>query len=449
MSILKRLFAGTYVRGFVTIYALFTLVGALILFLPISQQSGSNLQFVDALFVSVSGMSTTGLSTIVVADVLNRFGQTVLAFIIQFGGIGLVMLIGFFWLATGRNIGYKERQFIVTDQNQVKTSQVVKLIRDVLIVLFSVELIMFVVIATYLSLKGYFPVGESIYQAFFLTISLTANAGFDITGDSLVRYANDYPFQLMAMFLMFVGAVGFWPLVEFKDWLGSKNKKNFEFSLFTKILVIMHISLWLFGALMFYAMEAENFLVGKSAMESIFYSLFMSLTTRNAGFSTMDVTALSGGVLLLFSGLMFVGSSPNSAGGGIRTSTFLLVIAAFISFSQEKHQVVLAKKGIKQNTVYKSIIVFNFAISLIFVASMLLLIFDNVSFMEAIFEVASAFGTTGLSLGITPHLSVMSKLVIIATMFIGRIGIVALLLIFNEKDNLNKVKYPEIDLIVG
>ncbi len=450
MKRLKHIFTGTYVRSFVTLYAAFTLVGAVLLMMPISLQPGQSITFIDALFVSVSGMSTTGLSTVVVAEVLSKVGQLILAFIIQFGGIGLIMLIGFFWLSTGRNITYRQRQFIVTDQNQVKTSQVVKLIRDVLIILFTIEAIMFVVMGTYLWAQGYFPVGESFFQALFLTISMTANAGFDITGDSLFRYANDYPFQLMAMFLMFTGAVGFWPLVELKDWVISKRKGvKFEFSLFTKILVFSHIGLWIFGGLAVFVLESNNFLADKNAFETIFYSMFMSITTRNAGFATMDVTNLKGVTLLMFAGLMFIGSSPNSAGGGIRTSTFLVVLAALFSFSIERDQVVIGKRGVKRATVMKSLVVFIVAILVVFVSSFLILAFDQVTLKEAVFEVASAFGTTGLSLGITASLNTLSKLVLISTMFIGRIGIVALLLFFKERKDFNKIKYPEIDLIVG
>lgn len=450
MKRIKHLFVGTYVRSFVTLYAGFTLVGAVLLMMPFSLQDGQTITFIDALFVAVSGISTTGLSTVVVADVLSRFGQLILAFMIQFGGIGLIMLIGFFWLSTGRNISYRQRQFIVTDQNQVKTSQVVKLIRDVLIILFSIELVMIIVMGTYLYLNDYFTLGESFFQSLFLTISMTANAGFDITGDSLFRYANDYWFQLMAMFLMFTGAVGFWPLVELKDWFIAKRKKvNFEFSMFTKILVAMHVGLWIIGALAVFVIEYDNFLAGKEVMEKIFYSTFMSLTTRNAGFATMNVTNFKGATLLLFAGLMFIGSSPNSAGGGIRTTTFIVVIAALFSFSKSREQVVLCHKSIKKQTVLKSLVVFIVAGILVFVSSFLILAFDDVTLKEAVFEVASAFGTTGLSLGITSSLNSLSKIVLITTMFIGRIGIVALLLFMKDKKNFNKIKYPEIDLIVG
>lgn len=444
------IFSKTPIRTFVTLYAGVTLLGAILLWLPFSQTSGNPLAFIDALFVSVSGVSTTGLSTVTVATRLNSFGQVILLFLIQFGGIGLIMLIGFFWLTTGKTITLNERKLIATDQNQIRTSQVVRLIRETLQILFIIELIMFVIIGSYLYANNYFDLGESFFQAFFLTISLTANAGFDITGDSLLRYANDYPFQIMAMFLMFVGAVGFWPLVEVKDFIQAKFKrKEFKFSLFAKLLVSMHVILWVVGAILIYAIEAGGALADLTFLESAFASMFMSLTTRNAGFSTIDVSTFSPPTLMMMTALMFVGSSPNSAGGGIRTSTLLLVIGALIAFSQNRKQVIIQKRAIKSATVYKSLLVFIVAITLIIVASFLIMLVEPYGFTEVIFEVTSAFGTTGLSLGITPFLTSVSKTILIAVMFIGRIGIVALLLIFSTQEDTNRIRYPEIDMIVG
>jgi len=248
---------------------------------------------------------------------------------------------------------------------------------------------------------------------------------------------------------MFTGAVGFWPLVELKDWFTArKNKEKFKFSLFSKILVFMHIGLWIFGAIVVFLIEKDNFLIGASASESIFYSLFMSLTTRNAGFSTMDVGMFRDATLFMFIAFMFIGSSPNSAGGGIRTSTFLVVLATIFSFSKSRDQVVINKKGVRQETVMKAVVVIIVAMFVIIASTFLILIFDNVTLKESLFEVASAFGTTGLSLGITSSINAFSKVVLIATMFIGRIGIVSLLL-FMQSGSRNSFKYPEVDLIVG
>jgi len=257
------------------------------------------------------------------------------------------------------------------------------------------------------------------------------------------------------MSLMILGAIGFWPLAELKMFIEAKRRKQkYEFSLFTKILVFMHIGLWFASALLVFLVEYNGFLADKGLLESIYYSLFMSLTTRNAGFSTMNMNDMSSTTQVLFGILMFIGSSPNSAGGGIRTTTLLLTFLGIASFSKGRDQVVIKKKSIKPETVYKSIIVVIGAATLIMVA-LLIMSYSEASLFPAygvkdiFFEIASAFGTTGLSMGLTASLSWVGKLVLIVVMFVGRIGILALLLMFKGNRTASAVKYPEIDMIVG
>lgn len=457
MKKLKKLFFGTTTRGFVSSYFLFLMLGAFLLKLPISIQDGQTLPWIDAIFVSVSGMSTTGLSTIVVKDVFTTFGQTVLAFIIQFGGIGLIMFISIFWLLSRKKITFRERNMIMADQNQFSRAGIVKYVRNVLVMIISIEIVGFVLMATYLYFAEYFGLKDSLFQAFFLTISMFTNAGFDISpgGDSLFMYSSDYYMQTLAMSLMILGAIGFWPLAEFKMYIEAKfRKEKFEFSLFTKILVSMHLGLWILGAIIVFAVEFNGYFADVGLLESVYYSLFMSLTTRNAGFATLNMNDMSETVQALFGVLMFLGSSPNSAGGGIRTTTFLLTILGIYSFSRGKEQVVIKKKSIKSETVYKSMFVVIGAIGLIVVSLLVMSISEQSLLPEfglkaLLFEISSAFGTTGLSLGITPHLSTVGKLVLIITMFVGRIGILALLLMFKGSKVQSNVQYPEIDMIVG
>ncbi len=452
MKKLKKLFFGTYIRGFVVSYFLFLLTGAILLKLPISIQDGQSLSWIDAIFVSVSGMSTTGLTTVVVKDVLTVFGQTVLAFILQFGGIGLIMFVSIFWLLTRKKISFRERTMIMTDQNQIGRSGIVRFVKNVLIMIITIEIIGWIIMSSHLYLAGYFDLNSSMFQAFFMTISMFTNAGFDISpgGDSLLMYKTDYFMQSLAMTLMVLGAIGFWPLAELKEWLEAKRKREkFEFSLFTKILVTMHLGLWIISAIMVYFIEYNGYFADKDIIESIFYSLFMSLTTRNAGFATLSMNNMSQTTQIFFGILMFIGSSPNSAGGGIRTTTFLLTILGILSFSKGKEQVIIGKRSVKFDTVYKSLMVVISAGVLIFSGVLIMSYTESFGFQEILFEMSSAFGTTGLSLGITSSLSIVGKIVLIITMFVGRIGILALLLMFRGDRVGSSIKYPEIDMIVG
>jgi len=254
---------------------------------------------------------------------------------------------------------------------------------------------------------------------------------------------------------MLLGAIGFWPLAEFKMFIEAKRRKEkYEFSLFTKLLVFMHLGLWALSALVVFAVEYNGAFADTNLLESIYYSLFMSLTTRNAGFATMSMNDMSGTIQVLFGILMFIGSSPNSAGGGIRTTTLLITVLGIISFSKGREQVVIKKKSIKFETVYKSLMVVIGAGVLIMVGLLILTISEaslapTYGVKALFFELSSAFGTTGLSLGVTPNLSTVGKIVLIITMFIGRIGILALLLMFKGDRSEPNIKYPEIDIIVG
>ena len=454
MKKIKKLFFGTYVRGFVVSYFIFLMTGAMMLKLPISIQDGQSLSWIDAIFVSVSGMSTTGLTTIIVKDVFTVFGQTVLAFILQFGGIGLIMLVSIFWLVMRKKISFRERTMIMTDQNQIGRSGIVRFVKNVLIMIITIEIIGFIIMGSYLSIAytDVFTLSEAFFQAFFLTISMFTNAGFDISpgGDSLMMYSTDYFMQTLAMGLMLLGAMGFWPLAELKSWVEAKKRKEkFEFTLFTKILVTMHLGLWIISAIIVYGVEFDGFLENKGLFEGIYYSLFMSLTTRNAGFATMNMNDMSATIQVFFGVLMFIGSSPNSAGGGIRTTTFLLTIMGIIAFARGKDQIVIKHKSIKFETVYKSLMVVIGAGALIVVALLVMSYSEPFTVQELFFEITSAFGTTGLSLGITSSLSLTGKLVIIFVMFIGRVGILSLLLMFKGDKQASNLKYPEIDLIVG
>jgi len=457
MKKIKKMLFGTYTRGFVVSYFLFLVGGAALLKLPISIQTGESLSWIDAIFVSVSGMSTTGLSTVVVKDVFTVFGQTVLAFILQFGGIGLIMFVSIFWLLSRKKISFRERNMIMADQNQFSRAGIVKFVKNVLFMILAIEITGFIIMSSYLYLRGYFDFGSSLFQAFFLTISMFTNAGFDISpgGDSLFMYKNDYFMQSLAMSLMLLGAIGFWPLAEFKMFIEAKRRKEkYEFSLFTKLLVFMHLGLWALSALVVFAVEYNGAFADTNLLESIYYSLFMSLTTRNAGFATMSMNDMSGTIQVLFGILMFIGSSPNSAGGGIRTTTLLITVLGIISFSKGREQVVIKKKSIKFETVYKSLMVVIGAGVLIMVGLLILTISEaslapTYGVKALFFELSSAFGTTGLSLGVTPNLSTVGKIVLIITMFIGRIGILALLLMFKGDRSEPNIKYPEIDIIVG
>jgi Trk-type K+ transport system membrane component len=216
----------------------------------------------------------------------------------------------------------------------------------------------------------------------------------------------------------------------------------------------MHLGIWVVSAIVVYIIEQNGFLENPDIgfIQGVYHALFMSLTTRNAGFATMSMNDMTSATKVLFGILMFIGSSPNSAGGGIRTTTLLITILGFTSYARGRNQVVLRKRSIKTDTIYKSLLVFIGASVLIIVSMFVMTISEaNQPFgvMEIFFELASAFGTTGLSLGITSQLTIVGKTVLIIVMFVGRVGILALLLMFRGNKKPSNIQYPEMDIIVG
>ncbi len=453
IRLFRRILFGTYIRGFVFSYLLFMITGAILLSLPASLQPGVHIDMVDALFTSASALSTTGLTTVSPRDTFSLFGQTVLIMIIQIGGIGLIMLVALFWLVVGRKIGFKQRNMIMTDQNQLSRGGIVRFVRDVLIMIFIIQFTAFSVMTIHLVMRGTFPLNEALFQSFFLTISLFTNAGFDIApvGVSFSMYATDYTMQSLAMFLMFLGAVGFWPLAEFKEFVVAKlHRETFTFSIFVKTLFFLHFGIWFFSAIMIFMIERNGFLVDRNVIETVYYSLFMALTTRNAGFSTMDVSLLRESSQLFIIILMFIGASPNSAGGGVRTSTVLVAGLLLYSYARGKDRVTYNRRFIKTETVDKAIIALLFATAIIMVNLFLLTLVEPHGIKNLSFELVSAFGTTGLSLGITDTLTTFGKSILIITMFIGRVGVIALLLMFRPSTKkVSAYEYPETDMIVG
>lgn len=428
-------------------YFLAVTVSVVLLSLPVAHKNNVEWSFIDALFTAVSAVSVTGLTVVDTADTFSTAGIWILAFVLQFGGIGVMALGTFVWLIFGKRIGLKERRLIMTDQNQSNLSGLVKLMKHVLGLILLIELFGGLILGTYF-LKYFETPGEAFMHGFFTSISATTNGGFDITGNSLIPFQHDYFVQFIVMMLIILGAIGFPVLIEVKDFLLSKERK-FSFSLFTKLTSVTFFLLVIGGAIGIFAMEARFAFSGKSWHEVFFFSLFQSTTTRSGGLATIDISQFTHTTILFMCMLMFIGASPSSVGGGIRTTTFALNLLALFHFARGNKSVKIFKRELHQADLMKSLIVTLMAVILVFVSTLILTVTEKHSLLELLFEVCSAFGTTGLSMGITPDLSTIGKSVIILLMFIGRIGIVTLLYLFGRKEIEANYHYPKERIIIG
>ncbi|WP_100407008.1 TrkH family potassium uptake protein [Bacillus solitudinis] len=438
----------TSVQLIVLFYLGAVMISTLLLSLPLTHKPGVEWTFIDAFFTGVSAISVTGLTVVSTADTFNTFGVFVLAFILQFGGIGIMTLGTFIWLMLGRKIGLKERQLIMTDQNRGTFSGLVDLMKQILTLILIIEAIGALLLGTYF--LRYFPSWqEAFLQGFFASVSATTNAGFDITGQSLIPFANDYYVQTINMVLLTLGAIGFPVLIEIKEFLKKGPGQRYQFSLFTKITTVTFFSLTVIGALLIYLLERRHFFSDMNWHQTLYYSMFQSITTRNGGLATMDISEFSIPTLLVLSILMFIGASPSSVGGGIRTTTFAIVLLTIFSFARGRQTVKVFRRELDPGDVMKSFVVMSVAMFICGTAVITLSIIEPFPLMPIIFEVCSAFGTTGLSMGITPELSTAGKLIIIILMFVGRIGIFSFLFIIRGKLSEESYHYPKEQVIIG
>ncbi|MYL33669.1 TrkH family potassium uptake protein [Pontibacillus yanchengensis] len=425
------------------------IIASILIGLPFLHKEGVHLSLIDIIFTAVSAVSVTGLTVVSTPDVFNTPGYFVLMFVLQFGGIGVMTLGTFIWLMLGQKIGLKRRQLIKTDQNRNTFSGMVSLIKQILIIIILIEAIGALILGIYFI--QYFPTaGEAFIQGMFASVSATTNAGFDITGSSLVMFEHDYFVQMINMILLILGAIGFPVLIEIKDYLTHKKQDLFKFSLFTKLTSITFALLIVVGTILIYLLDRTHFFQGKSWHESLFYALFQSVTTRNGGLATMDVSEFTVPTLLVICILMFIGASPSSVGGGIRTTTFAITLLSVISYARGKRDVRVFGREIDPEDIFRSFIVVNTAVTIVGLAIILLNVFEpDFTLIQLMFEACSAFGTTGLSTGITADLHLPGKVIIIALMFIGRIGIFSFLFILRGKAPRAKYHYPKEPMIIG
>lgn len=438
-------------QGIVMYYIVAIIVAFLMLNLPFVHKSNITVDPIDSLFVAVSGVSVTGLSPVNIIDTYTTFGQIIIMIILNMGGIGVMAIGTMLWVVLGKHIGMRERQLIMLDNNKHTMSGTVKLILDIVRTILIIELVGALLLAFYFY-RDTPDIQYAIMQGMFVSVSATTNGGLDITGQSLIPYANDYFVQTIVMFLIMLGSIGFPVLLEVKAYI--KNRiPNFRFSLFAKITTVTYFALFIFGVLIILLLEHNQAFQNMSWHKSLFYALFQSATTRSAGLQTLDVSGFGEGTNIVMGILMFIGSSPSSVGGGIRTTTFAILILFLLNFSNqpEKTSIKAFNREIHITDVQRSFAVFIMASILTFASMIFILVVENgkVSFLQAFFEVMSAFGTCGLSLGITDDVNDMTKGVLMLLMLIGRVGLISFIIMIGGRREPDKFHYPKERIQIG
>lgn len=412
------------------------LLGSILLVLPISVRKGAHLDYVDAFFISTSAICVTGLSTIDVTTTLTPFGKIVLMILIQAGGLGLVTIGIFFLSMLGFQFGVKERVLIKESLNQNSLSGLVRLVKTIFLISLVIEVFgaiinMFVFCPKLGFWKG---LGISVFHS----ISSFNNAGFDIlSGESLVPYQTNVLLLLNTAFLIILGGIGFVVILDIVNF-----RKNHHFSIHTKIVVITTFILLVIGTLLF-----------KLTSPSLSWldSFFQAVSVRTAGFNTVDLNSLNDSTILLMDVFMFIGCSPVSTGGGIKTTTLFVIVLSIYSFATGKPCIAFKRK-ISDKYVLKAFWVVALSASFILFMAFMILCFSDFNIKQVTFECFSAFATVGLSLGITSELNVICKLILCVGMFFGRLGPLTIASLFNtrwNKDTEGSIKYVEEKIMIG
>jgi len=428
------------------------LISIALLYLPNVLKEGVSYSFTDMAFTAVSAVSVTGLTVFDVSESFTSFGFVILLIIMQIGGIGIMAIGTFIWLLLGKKIGLRSRRLIMVDNNQYQMHELKSLIKHIIIIMLTVELIGTIVL-TLRMLPYYSTIGESFFNGMFLSISATTNAGFIMDPNTSVILREDLFIQFFVIILIIFGAIGFPVLRELKYYFKSKVTKvsmPYRFSLFTKLTTVTYFALLLAGLVVIILLEKTQSFSHLSFGESILNALFQSTTSRSAGLFTYDINLYSEPTLLILCFLMFIGASPTSVGGGIRTTTFALNILFVYHFAQSRKNIRIFKRELHEEDLLKSLAITIMAFSLCILGVFLLRVtHSQFSLMELLFEVCSAFGTTGLSMGITADLNDFGKSVLMVLMFIGRIGLTSFLFILARNEKNITYNYPKEKVIIG
>ena len=436
-------------------YLVVIVAGSLLLMLPFATRDGQSTSYVNALFTATSATCVTGLAPYDTNIHWTLFGQIVILFLIQTGGLGFMTFVSIVFSAIGRNLGLYERKALMLSEGEHRLSGVRRLVRRIALGTAVVESAGALLLC--IRFIPDFGVGKGIYYSVWHSISAFCNAGFDLMGGvfadeqfvSLTRYATDPLVSLTIAFLIIVGGLGFCVWSDIVD--AKCNVKKFR--LYTKVVLLVNTLFLVVSTVLFFFFEHsnptyENFTLG----EKWLVSFFNATTPRTAGFNTVDLTSLSDSGYLLTVILMFVGGSSGSTAGGIKINTLAVIVMGMISVFRGKKDIDIGKKRIDFSLVSQALAVFVSCLILVITATLIICAIepDEIApFRSVLFEVVSALGTVGLSLSLTPVLSTASKCILILLMYAGRVGILTLALALGESRKASEIKKPLDTLLIG
>jgi trk system potassium uptake protein TrkH len=426
-------------------------VGTVLLSLPVSWGEGRSIGVVDALFTATSAVCVTGLITLDTARAWSHFGQGVILALIQLGGLGILTFSTFFLVVIGRPLPLAQKGLITRTHGKLTHIAVKALLVRIVSYALAIEAAGAVILTAYFAEESGWRSGA--WQGVFHAISAFCNAGFSLFSNSLEDYAGSWTVNLTVLGLIVVGGIGFLVLTDIEEWIRHRRR----LSLHSKVVLSASAILIVAGTAGFYAFEAHNVLEGRPASEQFLVSLFQAITPRTAGFNTVPYGALTNAALMMTLIFMFIGGSPGSAAGGVKTSTAAILFGVLVSRARGMRHATLFRRTVPERLVGEAIAIVLLSVTVVMGATFLLqwtelraMAHPGVrgAFLSLNFEAVSAFGTVGLSMGETTGLVPSSKLIVVALMFIGRLGPLTLALGLSRKRRV-EYQYAEEPVMVG
>lgn len=423
-------------------FALMVFIGGILLSLPVFTRSGEPTRLVDAFFVATSASCVTGLSPVNTLDHWNTYGHVLIIILIQIGGLGVMSLASLIPLVLGKRIGLRSRYILKDQLNLDSLEGVIVLFKYVLIFTFSVEAIGALLLSVRL-IPAFGPI-KGLWMSIFHSISAFCNAGFDLFGDSIYPLRADGLVNLTLSALVIIGSLGFVVTSEL-----FRRRSFKKLSTHSKLVIIISLGLLALGTFGFLILEKDGVLVGEGAKASLLEAFFQSTVARTAGFYSVRLTHLKDSTLILLMALMFIGGSPGSTAGGIKTTTIGVILLACLSVIRGEDEPVVFKRRINFRLVMRALAIFMVSLMIILLVSFVLTITEDGYFIDILFETVSALATVGSSRDLTGSLSFLGKVLIIGCMYLGRLGPMSLAFAFGMKEKKSLVKYPEALISIG
>lgn len=418
------------------------LLGTLLLMLPWSSTTTGTTSLLDAWFTAISALTVTGLTVVNTGEHWTLFGQGVILLLMQVGGLGLMVFTTLFMIMLGLRVSLSYRVLAAQDRNHFSFAGIIRLVRSIIFLTLAIEGLGALLLAFFLPEIWQEGILRGSFFLVFHAVSSFNGAGFDLTGMSFIPYRENVGFNGVVMGLIFLGSLGY---VVLNELTGIRDSKRL--SLHSRLVLWVTWGITLLGSCFYFCTEYGNSLGGLPWGQKIVESLFQTVT-RTAGFVTVPISIWNEPFQVLMILMMFIGASPGSVGGGIKTTTFGTILLAVWAIARGKKEVVIMEREIAKDSVDKAFTVTVIALILVFAGTLILMVVEGLPFVPVLFEVVSALATVGLSMGVTAQLSPLGLFIISLLMFIGRIGVLSLV-VFLAKEEKRRFRYMKEDILIG